>query len=80
MFVNHALQLMQGEHYRDLLRDAEQERLLNAAFPRSNGQRRLRRLAAGALRSLAMAALHTSEAISPQIERQTAFGPAGQAY
>jgi hypothetical protein len=80
MIVNDTLRLVQVEHYRDLLRDAEQERLLNAAFPRSGGQRRLRRLAAHALRGLAMAALHTSDALSPQFDQPTTFDAVGQAY
>jgi hypothetical protein len=80
MIVGETFHLMQREHYRDLLRDADQERMLAAAFPRPAGQRRLRRLAAGALRGLATAALQTSEALGPQLDQRSTLGAAGQVF
>ncbi len=80
MIVRETVHLMQQEHYRDLLREAEQERLLRQTEIRHSGQEKIRHLAAGALRGLAVAAFRTSDALSPRVDSRSAVGAAGQVY
>lgn len=68
MLISNVRQLAQHAHYQDLLREAEQERRLRAAFPERQGHRTLRRLAAGALRDVGRLALRVSDALNPQVE------------
>jgi len=77
MSFSEASQLMRYEHYQDLLREAEQERLLRAAFPRSRNLRALRRVAARVLRDAGGLALRVSDALNPQVESRTDYDVVG---
>jgi len=77
MLFSEATQLMQHERYLDLLRQAEQERLLAVACPRPPRRRGARRAAARLLRYAARQALRTSEALSPQGEGRADYEAAG---
>ncbi len=68
MLINDVRQLIQYSHYQDLLREAEQERRVRAAFPQRQGHLVLRRVAARGLRDVAHLALHVSNALNPQVE------------
>ena len=77
MLFSEATQLMQHERYLDLLRQAEQERLVAVAFPRPPRRRGARRAAARLLRYAARLALRTSEALSPHGEGRADYEAAG---